>query len=315
MAIAKGSKGQLLLDFETTYNQDPTTPAGVLLPFNNESIVAQQNLTNPATITGSRNPVQPIKGNTDVSGSITIPVDQIATGYWIKALFGSPNTTDNLNGTYTHVFTVSETQPSLVIEKGFTDIGQYFKYNGCKINQFSMDFGGDGELTASIDIVGSKETVSSTPYNSGASKPSFIRFNNFQATIEEGGSVIGDITEGNFAISANLDTELYTIGNQGTRGDLPEGVLNITGSITVLFKDMSLLNKAINTTESSIKIKFSDGTHYIEFYFPEIIYNRNSPTISGPNGVLVTLNWQAYYKDNADSTSCKITLLNTKSAY
>jgi len=323
MSIAKGSKARLLIDFESSYGQDPSTKNAILVPFNSESINASQNLTEPNTIRGDLNKVAPIRGNVDVGGDITIPLDLINIGYWLKALFGAPQTTgtdDGQGGTtapYTHVFKVPDSDiPSLVVEKGFTDIGKYFKFSGIKINSFALGFGGDGELTASIGVVGKDVTVSGTTYSSSPTKEDFIRFNNFQASVEVNGSVEDAVTEGNINISTNLDTSIYTLSSGGKRGELPVGMFDVTGSITIFFKDITLLEKAINGDECSLKVKFIiDDKKSLEFYFPEIIFERQTPEISGPEGVKVGLNWRAYFDNNSENTSVKVTLVNDKNGY
>ena len=54
---------------------------------------------------------------------------------------------------YTHVFKVSSSLYSYVLESGFTDIGQYLCYLGCKFDKLAIKEGNDKELTAQIDIV------------------------------------------------------------------------------------------------------------------------------------------------------------------
>jgi hypothetical protein len=93
MAQAKGSKGRLLLDYETTFGADPSTPNGISLKFNSNSLVKTRAKNSPATITGSYNPVAPFAGNTDVGGQIVVPVDFIGFWYWLKAMFGAPTIT------------------------------------------------------------------------------------------------------------------------------------------------------------------------------------------------------------------------------
>ncbi len=322
MAIAKGSKGRLLIDFETTYGQDPSTKNAILVPFNSESINASQNLIEPNTIRGNLNKVAPIRGNLDVGGDITVPLDLINIGYWLKALLNSPDTTgtdDGAGGTtapYTHVFKIPDEIPSLVVEKGFTDIGQYFKFNGVKVSSFRLDFGGDGELTAGISVVGKDVANSTISYSDSPTEEQFIRFNNFQATVLVDGSEENSVTAGSINISTNLDTSIYSIASGGKRGELPVGLFDANGTLTVYFQDMTLLNKAINGEECSLKVKFEiDASKSLEFYFPEVIFERKTPEVSGPAGIQVDLNWRAYFDDNSEETSVKVTLVNDKASY
>lgn len=315
MTQARGYKTQVVLDYETAFGVAPGTPAGVKIPFNTFEVVGSQNLIDPATITGTRNPVAPGKGNLSVSGSVTIPFDSNNIGYWLKALFGEP-TTVGASAPYTHTFKVGDTQPSMVLEKGFPDINQYMKYLGCKVKTFKATFGGDGELTASLDIVGATEVVGNTAYMATPTTVNFNRLNNFQASIKEGGSTLATVTSFEINLDMGLDTTNYTIGAQGALGDIPEGIIAANGTIKVLFADATLMNKAINTTETSLELTVAqDVNNSITFLFPEVIYERKTPPISGPGGVSLELNWRAYYANDANASTVKVTLKNAISDY
>lgn len=315
MPQAKGYKGRLVLDYESTYATDPVSPVGIGLPFNSLDVTAKQTLVDPATITGRRDAVAPIPGNISVDGSLVVPIGIIDIGYWLKGLLGAPTTTGSTN--YTHVFKTAAVPPSLVLEKGFTDITQYFKYNGCKISNFKLPFGGDGELTASMDIMGAKETAGTTEYDSTPTAVTFNRLSQFQASIKEGGSALtGSVMSGEFTINNNLDGSIYTVGSSGQRGSIPEGLLAANGTIKTLFQDRTLIDKGSAGTESSLEVIFTiDSNNSLSFLFPEIRYERISPPISGPAGVMVDLAWRAYYQNDVGNSAVIVTLKNTQATY
>jgi hypothetical protein len=314
MTQARGINSQVVIDFESTYGTSPATVNGILVPFNNCALQAKQTLTDAPTIRGNRNPIAPILGKIDVSGDITVPVDEMAFGYWLKAFCGAPTTTGT-GEPYTHVFKPGITQPSLVIDKEFTDIGQYLLYNGCKVNQIKMTLGGDNELTAALSIIGGTETSGTTAYDATPSSLTFARFYNFQGSVKEGGSSIAYISQLELTISGNLNGDQYCIGSQGFRSDIPEGLLGVSGTVTALFKDAALLDKAINGTESSLELALTSGTHSLTIAIPELIYERETPGISGPQGINIQLPFRGYYDNNTDSTSIMFTLVNDVSSY
>nr|WP_092069599.1 phage tail tube protein [Dendrosporobacter quercicolus]NSL47528.1 hypothetical protein [Dendrosporobacter quercicolus DSM 1736]SDL92982.1 hypothetical protein SAMN04488502_1011207 [Dendrosporobacter quercicolus] len=314
MKQAVGAQGRLLLDFETVYGQNPVSKNAKVLPFNTFDVKSKQNMKDPATITGTRNPVEPSSGNVSVDGSIVTPLDDSAVGYWLKGLFGNPVTT-GAAAPYRHVFKVGNTQPSMVLEKGFTDIGQYVLLNGCKISSFKLAFGGEDELTAAIEIMGGQERLSAAPYAETPAVIPFAAFNNMHGRVEEGGSVLATVTKGEFTINTGLDGNQYTIGNNGCRSDIPAGIYKISGSITALFDGPDLLQKALDGTKSSLKVNFAANNHSLEFLFPEILYERSSPGITGPAGVLISLPFQAFYQSNTDHTAVKATLVNSVESY
>lgn len=314
MAQARGYMGQLMLDFETAFGTNPVTAAGKIMPFNSLELVGSQNLIDPATITGTRNPVEPGKGNLSVSGSLTVPMGLKDIGWWLKGMFGAPTTTGTTN--YTHKYKVGNTQPSLVVQKGFTDLGKYMLYNGVKIGTFKLGFGGDAELTASMDLIGATETIGTSTYDAAATSVQLQRLNNFQASIKEGGVSVANILSGEIDLDFGLDSTQYVIGKNGTLGDIPEGIIKVSGNIKALFTDTTLLEKGINNTESSLEVAFTiDANNSLTFAIPELIYERKTPPISGPSGVVVELNWKGYYTDGADASAMVVTLKNSVATY
>lgn len=311
---AKGFMGRLGLDFETTFGVSPTTKSCKILPFNKLEIAGKQSLITTSTITGNRNPVQPGLGRITADGSAEVPVDYTAFGWWLKAAFGSA-TDSGASAPYTHVFKPSNTQPSLVLEKAFTDIGQYFLYNGCKVSSLKLSFGGDGELVATIEFKGANEIRGTVAYSTTPTTIVMNRLNNFQAVLKEGGSTIGTVTSGDFTIDFGLDGDQYTVGNGNSRGDIPEGILKVSGTMKALFTDATLIDKGINSTESSLELTFTSGTNSLAFKFPEIQYERTSPTITGPAGVSVDLAWSGFYQDGADAAAVVATLKNAVATY
>ena len=157
----KGSSARLRVGYETVFGTTPGAPATFQLPFNPSLELSEKQALNEAgTIIDSRNSAQPFLGHKTVEGSLTVPVDATSFGHWLKAMFGDPATTGS--SPYTHVFTVGDTIPSLFIEKAFTDISQYYVYNGVKANSMEIAFGGDDEMVASIALMGASETNSTS---------------------------------------------------------------------------------------------------------------------------------------------------------
>lgn len=314
MAQAKGYKAQFVMDFESVFGQTPGTVNAVKMPVNSAQIKSKQNLIDSTVINGRRDPAAPLKGNIDVTGTVVVPVDEVAIGYWLKAMFGTPSTTGSANP-YTHVFKPVDVQPSLVLEQGFSDVGVYELFNGCKVNKFSLNLGGDAELTASIDIMGTRETTGTASFAATPTGITLAGFNNFQASIQEGGANIATVTNAGLNIEFGLAGDGYAIGGNGFRSAIPEGLIKITGNLKAFFEDQSLLNKALQGTESSLLLKLTSGQHSLEFFLPEIVYERNSPGIEGSKGIVIDLPYRAYYADNVQNAAVVATLINSQAAY
>ena len=315
MTQAQGYRATLGMDFETSFGVTPAVPNGILMPMESSKIVAKQTLIEDKTIRGIRDAAAPSLGNIDVSGPIVVPLDDLSIGYWLKAMFGAPVTTGS-GDPYTHVFKPGFSQPSLVLEQGFPDIGQYFLYNGCKISKLSLTFEvNNNALTATIDVMGAKETISATSFDTTLTKNALRKFGNFSAAINEGGSALATVTKVDIAIDFGLDGSNYTLGGNGFRGTIAEGILAITGTVTALFDSVALLNKAVNGTTSSIDMKVTSGTHSFELKLPEVIYERTSPSIDGPKGVMIALPFRGFYNTAAEGVSIIATLITSQATY
>lgn len=316
MSQAKGSLSHLVIDFETTFGADPGTKAAKKMPFNSNEVSGSQALNKAQTILNGRNPTMPFAGNKDVGGNIVVPVDLTAFPWWLRAIFGAPTTTGA--GPYTHVFKVPTAQPSMVLEKKF-DFGTsqtYIKANGCKVGGLDIAFGGDGELTASLEIVGASEAApNATPYAASPTTVALTRLMNFQAAITEGGSAISTLTDLKLKFGCNLDTSSRCIGGGGVLGDIPEGVVDVSGALTGLFTSTDLLTKAAGLTESTLAVTLTSGAHSLKFEIPELLYSPKSPGINGPMGIKQDYAFEGYYDNAAGASAMIVTLVNAVASY
>ncbi len=318
MSEAKRFKSQLLLEYETAYKTAPSTASAAKLPFNSNDLKLNRNIQQPGTIRSNRNPTIPFRGNMDVSGNVAVPLDLISIGFWLKGLLGSPTTTGSASP-YTHVFKVGDTIPSMIIDKGFSDVSLYYKYEGVKINTMAITFGGDGELTATFGLIGAKETKGTSAYDASPTDYTSIstRFENFEAAVTEGGSSIATLTQVALNVNNNLDGSVYCLGANGERSYLPEGQIAVTGSITGIFDSDALLLKGRNFTESALVITLTDGSYSLAFDIGELVYDYPSPGVPGPGSetIFQTLNFVGYYSNDADASAIKITLVTSQATF
>ena len=314
-----GSKTSTLIAFETAYGVTPSDAAtkAVRMPFNSNGIGSSQNSTSPSTIRGNRNPVEPIFGNNDVSGDIVIPVDYTAFGYWLKAAFGAPTSAKvgDTSNNYKHIFKIKDNQPSLTIEKAFPGINTYIKEHGCKVSKLSLSVGGDGELTATLSMMGGKEEITTTSMATSAVEPEFNRAQNFQAQIKIGGTVKGKMTSFSMDIDFGLDGDSYCIGGQGFREAICEGLMTISGTVEAFFDSKEYITMAEASTETSAEVVISNGTYSLSILLPEIKFARTSPGIDGPGGIKQSLNYNAYYQDDTNGSAAVVTLTNKNTSY
>lgn len=317
MAQATGSKAVISIQKETTYKTDPVTPDMAKVNFISETLKLSRNMIDSNTIQSGRDASKPALGNINVAGTINTEL-QAYIGRLLEAAFGSLATTGT--GPYTHTFKVGGALSSYVIEKGFTDLGQYFKYNGCKCNKMSLSVSPEGLIQTGFDFTGAKETVGTSPFDATITDLGKQSFSAFQATILEGGSAIATVTQiSSLTLENNLDGNVYVVGGAGERAALPEGKVKVSGTLEAMFDSLTLYNKAKNSTESSLKITWtfgdglgSVGNESLELLIPELIYSPNAPEVSGPMGIKVSLPFEAYYENSTEATTIQAVLKNTQ---
>ncbi len=140
------------------------------------------------------------------------------------------------------------------------------------------------------------------------------RFENFEASASEGGSSIAYLTEFAFELNNGL-VPAYCIGDSGTKSDLSENLVVVTGSITGLFQDDALLLKGRNATETSLQIVVTDGSYSITFNMDELILDPTKPPVPGPEGLMLNLNYEAYYDNGSDASALKAILVTSVASY
>ena len=316
---AIGSYSVLKLAYETAYDTDPAdlSTGGFLIPFNTCGLKSTQNMTSSKTIRGRRDPVEPTPGNIDCSGDAVVPVGATAFGHILKMMFGAPTTTavTGKTGFNSHVFKVAEEQPSAVIEKGSPDINVFMKYNGVKASQLSLTVGGDGELTSTVSLMGTKETVAATTMCASPTSLTVDKFDNLMASLKVGGETVADVTQLSLQIDGGMDGDTYAIGSKGYRTAVNEGILTISGQLTAMFMDKKYIDLAENATTTSLELALTNGDYSLTFELPELKFARNTPSIDGPAGVKQQLNYNAFYSAAAEATSMVVTLVNKTASY
>lgn len=217
---------------------------------------------------------------------------------------------------YQHVFKVGDTVPSMTIEKGFTDIGKYFRYVGSKVNKFSVTGQvGNNEQTYTMDMMAANEIEQTAPMTASPTILEILRFNNIDATVKEGGNTLATCRKMQLDVDNGLDGDTYCLNGGATRPSINEGIAKVSGSVEVLFTDTALLDKAINGTETSLEMVFSKGPYSLSFKIPEVLLERATPTVDGPKGVMATLSYNGYYANNSDNSAIVVTLINDVSSY
>jgi hypothetical protein len=363
MPQARGSQTQLALYGEWPYGTPG--PSGYMLRFTQNQLQKKQNLIDSNTITSHRTVPEPMLGNVDVSGSVTMELShQIPAKLFyfalgaistsgsvasIAATGAGSATTVNIAappaggvqatatiadgvvtitepgsgyiavpavtldvGTavatvaFTHTITLDNSlPPGLTFETDYgatlSGLGRYVRYTGCRIASLDLDYPTEGPVILTVNMVGRQATPASSPHDPLLTDYGHTPFSVFSATIKEGGTTSAVVQSAKVTIANDLDTSSYTIAGDGLRGELPEGLCKVSGTLTALFSNTTLMDKALAQTESSLQFILQRGTgdgtqgnEFVKVALNQIKYEPVTPPISGPKGIVITLNFHGY---------------------
>ena len=324
MTQAKGSNAELSMLEEVVFGTTPAVTPGdaTVIPFASESLKAARAKEDNPHMTGTRNYGLPVNGRADCGGDISFRMNPLAHGFLLKSVLGDPVTTGV--GPFVHTFKVPAVLPTYSIDKLFDDVTQSFHYTGMTGSKLAASVKDSGYSECTLSYIGKGRTADATPMDSA---PTSLVDNPFDMAaadiaITEGGSTLATATELTFEIDNELDGDQYTIANQGQRGGVPCGKAKASGTLVAFFEDLTLFNKAVNSTESAIVFTYrhGDGTgtagnEKLEVTLPEIIYDEDDPVVDGSGGINQTLPFRAVFSDNADASSYKFVLTNQVASY
>lgn len=315
MPQARGTQTTSVLVEEATYKTTPGVPSGQKMYLTANNVTSQQNLIDSNTLQSDRERGEPIQGNINVSGSLEFELAAEWCGTLLKHVHGT-NVTSGVDP-YTHTMELGDLPVGFIVEKDFgsniSGSGRYVYDNGCRVASATFNFPQEGFPTASVNVTGALETADSTPLDASPDDEGATSFSAFDATILEGGGAISTVTSCSFTIDNGLDDGVYVIGGSGQRAALPEGFATVTGTLTSLFDSYTLINKAINSTETAIKITLSRGdglgsagNESMDFHLQQLKYELTSQPIDGPQGLVTQLSFKGY---KSGSTSAVETII------
>lgn len=194
-----------------------------------------------------------------------------------------------MTGKYVQIGTTLRTY---TIERAFNDVAQYQVFNGCAINQMSMNVQPEQMVGGTFDILGmSAAAMVTSPRDStvtaaAANDP----FSAFDGALFINGQVGSPSTPAavitGLSFSLNNNRTLEAVVGSKFSPDVFEGTATITGEVTAFFEDENVFNLFINETISSLFLKVDDldGTNFMVISFPAIKYTGGDmdPPQQGP---------------------------------
>lgn len=297
MTFASGSQHGLRFIAESSWGVTPGTPQMIALRHTSCSLGLDKDIFQSQELRTDRMIADLRHGAKKAQGSIGFELSYGEYDPFLEAaLFGD---------WAANVLKAGTTAKSFTIERAFEDIDRYGAFLGCMVDKLSLDVKPGGMVTGSFDIVGksgsySNTSLDSTPTASQTNSP----FDGFTGTIEEGGSAIATLTGIQLSLANGL-TPAMVLGSS-TAASIVPGRSNLTGTVDAFFDDITLLNKWVNETESSIEFTLGSGAKSYTFLIPRVKFTGGDLNVQNENNVPLRLPFQALL-DNVTGTNLQIT--------
>jgi hypothetical protein len=195
---------------------------------------------------------------------------------------------------------------SYVLEQCFPDLTtpQYRLFFGCSMAKMKLSIKPGAMVGVTFDVLGQDATAGTVKAVNGdtpAGTTSPVSYAG--GTITEGGTAIAYVT----GCEISLDNGVGQVGVIGanTSPATFNGRSAITGSITALFKDLVLLNKFLNETESSLLMTLVDpagGAFTISL--PRIKYTGGEIAPPKDGATIMTLPFTALHDNAISNAAC-----------
>lgn len=298
MARARGANAKAVGAFEITPGITPAAgPTWFTLPFVSHSLGEERPLIESDLLGLGREMQDPTPDVATNDGDLVVPLCARNIGRLLKLAMGQPTTTGTAQAGYTHVFTSGAAAlPSMSVEIGAPEVPSFSTHYGARLNQLKIAMARSGLLnaTASLVCIGESAPVGATAGPANPTALAVQRLPNATGSVKKDGVALGSVVAADFTYSNNLE-KVETIKADGRIEDSDPGMSQASGSITVRFADLTLLNAATASPPTPIALEFgwTVGAFSLAFALPRVFLPKPKLPISGPAGIQAQFNWQA----------------------
>lgn len=293
-----------------------------------ESLAATINDFQSNELSATRAVLNSAGGNIRAGGSLPFELSPEGWGTLMRHALAATLVTSGSVGDYTHILKAGNRFPDggLSIEKRFNDINYFYRYWGGRIDTLSLNFPQEGYVTGTMNILAKGEisnedadtTAGYGPSNASISPAAPFSvdepFVTYSAVVQEGNplATIVDCKNATLNVANGIDPEGFVIGSR-YREAMPSNRRNTTGNITVFFKNNWYYDKFINESRTALRFFFQRGNKSIEFLLPRVELKGESPKITSPSGLTLTIPWRALY-DYTYGTDLQVTIKSTEAS-
>lgn len=214
--------------------------------------------------------------------------------------------TVTVTGKKSFIPTTSHTAKSFTFEEQFTDISFSQAFTGCRVGRLAMSMPATGMATYSLGVMGT-----GAQNFHGSSSPTYPYFTSVtaartgtvmaatQGALLVGGTAFSIVTGAEITLDHSLSMT-PVIGSVNSP-DVFYGRANVTGRITALLENRTLLDYFLNEDEVALHLYMeqagsTDPKDFFSVFLPRIKFGGGEIAAQGEQGQIITLPFQALLK-------------------
>ena len=303
MAVYSGSKSKLFIQHGSNWFR---------MPFKSESINRTIEAITSEALLGTRGTKTVAPGRESVEGSFEVEAFPAITGPLLYWALGEAAAYDSNGDTTNDSILINQLGKGSISDAELPLLNILVNHSGLlagfqevKINslRFSASVGSIPSLSA--DVVGKTTTnlTEPTTYKDIGDDPFYFKeISLFKANAGGSWDALSfsqtyKYTNLEFTINNNIDTEDYRFDGTGTRYSMPEGNLEITGSLDVILDSdvwSDEFQKFLAFEDFALKaVLDKSSVGKIEIIFPRIKFTEFPHDISGPDRITVSASFNA----------------------
>lgn len=284
-----GSNVNIKIAKETTEGELAKTSNFVVLPFKTgESLGVTATTYTSELISKHRGTTEVKNGSFSVSGSLPTELGFDNSAILSYAVLGKY---EDKAGVKT--FKRNKKLPTFSVEKGFTDINEYFTYTGMKCNSMQVQTSVGSLIQVSTDWAGTEFGNKQETQLTGtekAIKSELISDLEAQITI---GGLVTCANSFNFTITNDLQ-ESRCIGSKFAKTQA-EGRGGVSGQISFAFENNTVYQQWLEGTTAKVELALiKDENNYVKFIFPKCRWGGNGvPSVDTADAIFLTVDFTA----------------------
>ena len=283
-----GSESVLDYVAQTEFGVTPATPTLKRIPVRTHSLNLLKERIQGMDIIGDRQPSDDRHGTRRGEGTIEVDLRSDDYDEFLESAFFNTFNAGELK--------VGNTPKYLLVEDGVPEKDLFRRFTSLAVNQATFSIQPDQVVQATFDCRAQQMiTSTSTISEAAATAPSGnVPFDSFSGKIYEGGTTAGDeiniVTSLQFSIQNSLNP-IYAIGSD-IAACMEYGMAVVEGTMSVYYKDMTLITKFLNEVETSLRVSVSDPSISPDVYtftFPRVKLNGASVPLANPQSRIIEL--------------------------